>query len=288
MLIEPAQSDDALLADINSISPSDPRLHVWWLGQSGFLCRWQESVLLFDPYLSDSLTRKYAETEKPHVRMSRRVIDPGVLRCVHVITSTHMHTDHADAETLQQIATSNFDAWRGRPDILVPEANLSALRERAQLKEMDLLTFIPVVEGRTYQHSTHPISAVPVAAAHPELTRDEQGRPIYVGFIAALGPFTIYHSGDGVIYDGMIEHLRPYSIDLAILPINGKVGNMNGTDAARLAKAIGAKLVVPCHYHLFEFNTAEPEELFVPECERIGQPYRVLRLGERLTLEAKS
>jgi L-ascorbate metabolism protein UlaG (beta-lactamase superfamily) len=58
---------------------------------------------------------------------------------------------------------------------------------------------------------------------------------------------------------------------------------MNGTEAARLAKAIGAKVVVPCHYDMFEFNTADPYELFVPECERIGQRYRVLKLGERFT-----
>jgi hypothetical protein len=35
---------------------------------------------------------------------------------------------------------------------------------------------------------------------------------------------------------------------------------------------------------MFEFNTADPRELFVPECERLGQPYRILRAGESLTL----
>ena len=35
------------------------------------------------------------------------------------------------------------------------------------------------------------------------------------------------------------------------------------------------------HYDMFEFNTADPRELFIPECERLGQPYRVLRAGER-------
>ena len=33
---------------------------------------------------------------------------------------------------------------------------------------------------------------------------------------------------------------------------------------------------------MFEFNTATPDE-FVAECERLGQPYRVLRQGERLS-----
>jgi hypothetical protein len=32
---------------------------------------------------------------------------------------------------------------------------------------------------------------------------------------------------------------------------------------------------------MFEFNTASPDE-FVRECQKIGQKYRVLRLGERV------
>jgi hypothetical protein len=34
---------------------------------------------------------------------------------------------------------------------------------------------------------------------------------------------------------------------------------------------------------MFEFNTASPDA-FVDECERLGQPYRLLRAGERATL----
>ena len=74
-----------------------------------------------------------------------------------------------------------------------------------------------------------------------------------------------------------------------LLPINGNVperrvaGNLNGTEAAALARSFGALLVVPCHYEMFEFNTVTPEE-FVSACDRLGQPHRLLRCGERLTL----
>ena len=74
-----------------------------------------------------------------------------------------------------------------------------------------------------------------------------------------------------------------------MLPINGDrperrvAGNLFGDEAARLAKAIGARLVVPCHYDMFTFNT-EPPDLFISECKRIGQPYKVLRCGERLDI----
>jgi L-ascorbate metabolism protein UlaG (beta-lactamase superfamily) len=61
-------------------------------------------------------------------------------------------------------------------------------------------------------------------------------------------------------------------------------GNLDGAEAAQLAKDIGAKLVVPCHYDMFAFNTESPA-LFVQTCEEIGQACRVLRNGEGLTLQ---
>src|SRR4030081_1497573 len=73
---------------------------LWWLGQSGFLIQWNGHCVLLDPYLSDSLTKKYESTSKPHVRMSELVIDPGLLDCIDIVTSSHNHTDHLDAETL--------------------------------------------------------------------------------------------------------------------------------------------------------------------------------------------
>ena len=59
-MIEPARADDALLADV-----AVARDALWWLGQSGFLLKRDDRFLLVDPYLSDSLTKKYADTETP-------------------------------------------------------------------------------------------------------------------------------------------------------------------------------------------------------------------------------
>ena len=87
----------------------------------------------------------------------------------------------------------------------------------------------------------------------------------------------------------MLDWLSPWRIDAALLPINGRnparrvAGNLSGAEAARLGQEMGAALVVPCHYDMFEFNTVPPDR-FADECERIGQPYRVLKCGERLGL----
>ena len=53
-----------------------------------------------------------------------------------------------------------------------------------------------------------------------------------------------------------------------------------GREAAASTRDIRARLVIPCHYEMFKFNMATPDEL-VAECLRLGQQYRVLRAGER-------
>ena len=45
--------------------------------------------ILIDPYLSDSLTHKYAGTDRPHVRMTERVVAPERLTFIDVVTSSH-------------------------------------------------------------------------------------------------------------------------------------------------------------------------------------------------------
>src|SRR5574340_979756 len=86
--------DDAFLSDVISAPRAAGLLNLWWLGQSGFLVENDGRFLLMDAYLSDSLTRKYAHTDLPHVRMSERVVDPARLGFVSVVTCSHSHTDH--------------------------------------------------------------------------------------------------------------------------------------------------------------------------------------------------
>ena len=83
---QPVLRDDAFIQDVLQ-SRSRERLNIWWLGQSGFLVQHGDAHLLLDPYLSDSLTKKYANTDKPHVRMTERVVAPERLDFVDVVTS---------------------------------------------------------------------------------------------------------------------------------------------------------------------------------------------------------
>ena len=267
-MIVPLQKDEAFLADV-AAHREGPSL--WWLGQSGFLLMWRGEGLVIDPYLSDSLTRKYAATDKPHVRMSERVIDPGLLSGIVAASSSHNHTDHLDAETLNPMRAAN-PGMR----LVIPEANRAFVAERLGCESG---WPVGLVDGQTAKVGPFLFRGVASAHEHPD--------PSFLGYILEFGCHRIYHPGDCVLYDGLVEKLKPCPADIALLPINGSLaerkvaGNMWGREAAWLAKQTGVVLAVPMHYHLFEFNTVEPDE-FAQECRKLGQNYRVLRLGERL------
>ncbi len=266
------------MADMLSAGGDD--LHVWWLGQSGFLLKQNDAWLLLDPYLSDSLTAKYAATDKPHVRMTERCIPPERLGFVKVVTSSHQHTDHFDEATLLPLARAS----NGVRLILPTAVEIDA---RRRLGADARVEYVPLDDAREMELEGWRVTGI--AAAHNLVERDELGRCKFLGFIIRRHGFVIYHSGDTLLHPGLQPVLAEARCDLMLLPINGNrperrvAGNMNGSEAAGLAFACGAHLVVPHHFEMFEFNT-EPPDLFVSECQRLGQRHRVLRCGERLSM----
>lgn len=280
-MIRPVQADDRLLEDIRQVSSNSVDLHYWWLGQSGFFIKWRGSSLVFDPYLSDSLTEKYAHTDKPHVRMTERVIDPGRLSGIDCVSSSHNHTDHLDRETLLALRRAN-----PRLQMVLPEANRAFAAERLGTPPDWPLG---LTAGASCQVGAFTFHGIP--SAHNELETDERGQHRFMGFVVEAGPWRIYHSGDTLRYPGMEDWLKPWKLDLAFLPINGDrperrvAGNLDGLQAAQLAADAGVQRVVPCHYDMFEFNTATPE-LFIAACEARQQTYQILQAGEHGILKA--
>lgn len=275
-MIRPVLQDESFLSDVERARARPDDLHLWWLGQSGFLLQWNDRHLLFDPYLSDSLTKKYAMTDKPHVRMTERVIAPESLHFIDVVTSSHNHTDHLDGDTLVPLLRAN-----PKLDLVIPEANREFVVNR-----LGVVAELPIGldAGKHVNAKGFKIHGVP--AAHETIEKDDEGRCKFMGYVVEFGPWTVYHSGDTVRYPGMAERLRNWDIDVAILPINGArperrvAGNLNAKEAAQLGADIKARCVIPCHYEMFEFNTADPNE-FVLYAREAAVPFRVLLAGER-------
>ena len=279
--VKPAfRTNDAFLADVAATGPGDG-CRLWWLGQSGFLLRTPRRPSCFDPYLSDSLTRKYADTDKPHVRMTERVVGSGAAdrhRPDHEQPRPHRPSRRGDARAAARRESAG-DAGGGRaPTRLSPWSRLGGRAER--LVSIDAGESVTVAGVRLYG----------VPAAHDTVEHDERGCCRFLGFVAETGTLRVYHSGDTRLHDGLVPAVAALAPDVVLVPINGSrperrvAGNMDGREAAAFAHAVGARLAIPHHFDLFDFNT-EPPDLFEAECRRIGQAFRTLRHGEGLALD---
>ena len=207
--------------------------------------------------------------------MSERVIDPQLFRNISIVTSSHNHTDHLDGETLIPILKNNPQI-----EFIIPEANRIFIADRVKC-DINFPTGLndkqtKAIDGFTFHG---------IPAKHNEIERDEKGNCKFMGYVIQFGNWSVYHSGDTLWFDDMEEILKPFNIDVALLPINGDrpergvAGNLNTKEAAQLAKAINAGIVIPCHYDMFTFNTADPAD-FAMEAENIEQTYALLKHGE--------
>ncbi len=277
-MIEPVLAGEALLAEIEATRPGAGEAAIWWLGQSGYAVKTASALFYLDLYLSEHLTAKYANTEKPHIRMMKAPLRGQDLRGAQWIFASHKHSDHLDPGTL--------------PDLFAvsPQARLvlpAPIVEHAAALGLDRARLVPARGDETLALGPLTVHAIP--AAHPTLDYDpEKGYP-FLGYVIEVDGLTFYHSGDGLVYDGLADRLRRFDLDIAFLPINGTSArlaelqvppNMNMDEAIALAQAVRPRLVIPGHYDMFTFNTADVGQ-FARRADAAGVPYTVLRPGER-------
>ena len=241
-------------------SLSDRTVGLAWLGQAGFALRHAQQRWLIDPYLSDHLARKYAGTEFPHTRLMPAPITVGEDCDLDLVLCSQRHSDHADPGSLAALAEQN-----PRCRFVVPRADLDSVLGIG----LAPARLIAANEGDTIRlGESLEIHVIP--AAHETLKANARGEHHFLGFILQAGGLTLYHSGDCVVYDGLAQRLCARAIDLALLPVNGRserltargiLGNMTFEEAAALCVEARIGALMPHHFGMFDFNTADPREL---------------------------
>jgi L-ascorbate metabolism protein UlaG (beta-lactamase superfamily) len=231
------------------------------LGQAGFVLEIAGRRLVIDPYLSNVLAIKYAQTPHSHERMMAPPVSPLELGDIDLVLCTHSHTDHMDPGALAPLA-------RALPDLrfAVPAASAATARERAGVAD-DRLHLLDADDD------IEPFTGVRVkafAAAHETIEKDQHGRCRFLGFQISSERFSVYHSGDCVPYEGLAEGLAQAAPDLALLPVNGRssglraagfAGNFHAWEALSLCERAEIPGMIAHHYGMFAFNTVDPASL---------------------------
>ena len=110
----------------------------------------------------------------------------------------------------------------------------------------------------------------PLPAAHEQLEQDGHGRHRFLGYVIATQGLRLYHSGGCMPYEGLGEAVRALSPAVALLPVNGRdaertanriAGNFTLGEAIQLCAAAEVPTLIPHHFGLFAFNTADPAEI---------------------------
>jgi L-ascorbate metabolism protein UlaG (beta-lactamase superfamily) len=223
-----------------------------WLGQAGFRFSVDGVELVVDPWVS------------PH---QNRLIPPPPLALVAEgvdwLLVTHEHFDHLDLEFLPVLLERSPAARVALPASLLPLVEGVVSEERVVPVEphdtLDLggleACVVPAIHGVTMDDAYGDGSAV------------GGGRPRFVGYVLGSDR-RVYHAGDTLVTDELVDALRRLDVAVALLPINGRdaereergiVGNMTAVEAVELALTIGASTLVPYHWDGFVGNTVAPE-----------------------------
>jgi L-ascorbate 6-phosphate lactonase len=216
-----------------------------WFGQSSVALRLGDATVLIDPFLS------------PHPeRLVPPPFAPEDAHGVDLILITHDHLDHLDELALPAIAAASPKANLVVPEDIVGRVTRLGI-EPARVRGV-------AADGRI-ELAAVTVDAVP--ACHGEGADDAYRLGPFLGYVVSGGGARVYHAGDTVLFDGLVDRLRQLRVDLALLPINGRdeereakgiVGNIDAREAAQLAHDIGANAAVPLHWDMFAANPGDP------------------------------
>ena len=211
-------------------------LEITWLCQGGFLLEANGLRVVIDPYLSDALKSRGQERMVP-APLTIEELRPGL------VCFTHDHADHFDEQTVVPLAK----AWPG-----CHFAGPTSTREHYARLGLNPRLFMTVDSGMSYVWGPIVLKAVP--AWHTDKHA--------VGMVICFGGKTIYLSGDTEWNEQLVPAVQNAAggpLDLVIICINGKLGNMTDTEAETVVEALTPPFVIPMHYGLFANNTIDPQ-----------------------------
>ena len=237
-------------------------MELTYLGQAGFLIEDHESRYLIDPYLSNYVVTGGIGDPKYFSRVFPPPVKAEDLRDISAVFVTHDHADHCDPDTILPILANNPGC-----KIIGPQPALTLLAQRGVGTSQLLLA--PIADWMEF--GSIRFTALP--SAHYELERDEySGNYPYLGFVIEMDGKILYHSGDTIFYEGMLDRLKMISdhYDVCCLPVNGRdtqrealgiIGNLQPEEALWLTDQLKAEMLIPTHNDPSEINHLDPSRL---------------------------
>jgi len=232
---------------LRAFNVPEASLAVWWLGQASFIVKSPSGVIAaIDPYLTNSCKMTGESIGINFDRLIAAPLEPEELVGIDLYVMTHSHQDHLDPETLGRYRHAG-----GKGPYVAPAETVEKLKE-ASVPEDDIIMTWPNKTHKKGDLNLRATFAVPFGP--DDMT--------HVGYLVSAdeGP-TFYFTGDTFYEEILGTSVAERKPDVMFTVINGVFRNMGPAEAARLAKQVNPRIVIPYHYDLFPDGQMRPELL---------------------------
>lgn len=238
-------------------------LTIWTLGGPSLAIRTPQTLIYLDLFTGPA----------PGVALhkaTKDIVDPQDIRRVDAVLCTHHDPDHCHEDSLKPIY-ANTEAL-----LIGPSSCTKLFREWgfSSSRQVELSSW------QAFQLKDLRIWALPC---------NDYFDPDAVSYVLQSGGVTAFEGGDTLYYSGYIKVGRRFDIDVALLNFarnpEGEIYYMNHAHVARTAQELGAKMVIPKHYDLWEEFLDDPA-LLSPLLEPKGIKLQILNQGEHLALSS--
>ena len=202
-------------------------MKVTYLGQGGLLFDFDGTLVIVDPYLSNSVEKIQPENKR------RVAVDESFLKLKpDIILLTHNHLDQTDPETLKHYLSKDSSVT-----VLASQNAWNTVRSTFGGIKNNYVSFNV---GTVWTEKGIVFEAV--YAEHS----DEYA----IGVLITYNDKTYYVTGD-TLYNIKVFESITKKVDYVFLPVNGRGNNLNFVDGKNFCEKLGA-VAVPIHCGLFD------------------------------------
>ena len=249
------------------------KFYMWWLGGPSWGLKVRDETFLLDNYAGPGIVTRIANSgdcqntgaEYLHwLRLNPQVVDIWKFKKIDAVFITHHHSDHCDLYTVKALLQTTAAKFVGPKITAMVLKGWGVPDDRIiEVKPGDTVKFnnVEVAVEKNFD-----MNALKTTMGLPEGTKvTPEMKDVAVTFIFKSDAGNICFLGDGTYHNGFYGIGKRHSIDVCVPNMghnaDGTYDKLTPYDVYRVAKALGAKVVIPDHYDNWANTYLDPSEL---------------------------